>query len=241
MEDVRKRALDMERGRAADEAIDVIQNQISDRLGAINRFTPEVNKQYATLTAAFYATMAERLGTDVTTLFARHPLNIVGESVTGEGLTQALKDAPPRGWVHSTDGNDVINLWRGEDGAEAVFWTDGTGELGKNFTELSDYSLSISKSAIAHIKDRHTDEATELSRGQIPVTEKDITHIPEIVKSYDDLRFEDIEGTNNKRFAFAKKLTMGCLFISRIPVKNAMIFMAFHCGNIPQRLMYKKY
>lgn len=67
-----------------------VQAQVLDQLAAANRFTPDVNEAYATLTTAFYATQAQRLGITPEAMFAAHPVRIAAEGVTGSDTLDAV-------------------------------------------------------------------------------------------------------------------------------------------------------
>lgn len=66
----------------------VVHDKVLDQLNATGRFQPAVNNAYAALTRDFYSTMAERAGSTPAELYARFPLKITGEALTGEGLDQ---------------------------------------------------------------------------------------------------------------------------------------------------------
>ena len=167
----------------------------------------------ATLYARAVETLAGRLNMGIRDFDAAYGgLNVVGESLIDDGvLNQALASNPPRGWVHSENPQDAADLWNGTSNAHAVF-TEMTGSKTENaFPELHGYSYSIDRSAVKHIKNQHGNAQTEANRGQIAITEKDIQKIGDILRDYDDVAYEDIPGTNNRRFAFAKQFDDGLI------------------------------
>ena len=103
------------------------------------------------------------------------------------------------------------NLWNGTSKAQAAFLTDPHPKLENDFPELTGFSISFDRSAVHHIRNQHGNSATEIARGQIAILEEDVARIGDIVQDYDDVRFRDIPGTNNKRFVFVKSFDDGVL------------------------------
>ncbi|WP_016687796.1 hypothetical protein [Neisseria sicca] len=176
-----------------------------------------MNKTQAEANATLYVraieTLAGRLNMGIRDFDAAYGgLNVVGESLIDDGvLNQALASNPPHGWVHSENPQDAADLWNGTSNAHAIF-TEMTGSKTENaFPELHGYSYSIDRSAVKHIKNQHGNAQTEANRGQVAITEKDIQKIGDILRDYDDVAYEDIPGTNNRRFAFAKQFDDGLI------------------------------
>ena len=176
-----------------------------------------MNKTQAEANATLYARAVEplagRLNMGIRDFDAAYGgLNVVGESLIDDGvLNQALASNPPRGWVHSENPQDAADLWNGTSNAYTIF-TEMTGSKTENtFPELHGYSYSIDRSAVKHIKNQHGNAQTEANRGQVAITEKDIQKIGDILRDYDDVAYEDIPGTNNRRFAFAKQFDDGLI------------------------------
>ena len=71
--------------QAMQASSDAVSKTIFDQLQATGRFRQAVNEGYATWAAAFYTTMAGRLGLTPEQMHAKYPLRIVGE--TGQGVT----------------------------------------------------------------------------------------------------------------------------------------------------------
>jgi len=67
---------------------EVVQAKIAEQLHNANRFTREVNETNATGMAAFYSTMAARMGLTPEQLYERMPIRIQAEPVAGEALSQ---------------------------------------------------------------------------------------------------------------------------------------------------------
>lgn len=189
-----------------------VRQRIQAELDATGRFTPQANEAYAALTAAYYARRADMLGLTAEELYERRPLQVAAQGVLQESaLPQALAAQPPRGWQHSTSGEDAAKLWEGQLQAKAVFWTDLDGRIAQDAPELAGYSHSVDQSALNHIRKNHGDAASEAKRGQLAVTAKDIARIPEVVSQYDDFR-QGLQGNNGERqVAYAKQVEDGVL------------------------------
>jgi hypothetical protein len=68
---------------------DAVYQRVLGDLSAANRFTPDVNAAYATLTRDFFTVLADRLGIDPQEAFNRYPLRVTGAPVVGPGLDQS--------------------------------------------------------------------------------------------------------------------------------------------------------
>lgn len=201
---------------AFSQSATTVKENILGQLKQLGVHSDAVNDGYATAFAAYYATRAKQLGETPEAFAARRPLKWQAQRPDGSGVVaneypQALAAQPPKGWVHSTTGQDAAAMWRGEQTAQAVFWTDLDGKLQTDAPELVGYSHSLGQSALNHIRNRHGDAQTETSRGQLPVTEADIAQIPEIVSNYDAIR-TDLRGHHGEPLvAFAKRTEDGVL------------------------------
>ena len=167
-----------------------------------------VNRKQAQAYAAYYVgsveNLAQRLGMSPEAFEERYGrLSVSGESLIEDGvLNQALASAPPKGWVHSTNPQDVIGLWDDTTSARAIFWTGIDNQVAVEAAEASDYSHSISADIVRHIKNRHGDDAD----GQLPVTAEDLVKIPEIIANYDEVRTNlQNPKTGGQRIAYAKR------------------------------------
>ena len=170
----------------------------------------------ATLYARAVETLAGRLNMGIRDFDAAYGgLNVVGESLIDDGvLNQALASNPPRGWVHSENPQDAINIWTtdGQEAAknEAVFWTlDNAADTG--IADTQGYSHSISRFAAHHIYKEHGNAKTEEERGQIAVTAEDLTRIPDMVTSPDKIvtGFQSEQGA--ERVAYLKRFDDGLM------------------------------
>ncbi|PIE45280.1 MAG: hypothetical protein CSA45_02750 [Gammaproteobacteria bacterium] len=74
--------------KEAEQPVNVVHDMVLEQLKTANRFTSDVNEQMAALTASFYDTMAQRLGTDAKTLYERHKLNIIHKTQSDTALNQ---------------------------------------------------------------------------------------------------------------------------------------------------------
>ena len=167
-----------------------------------------VNRKQAQAYAAYYVgsveNLAQRLGMSPEAFEERYGrLAVSGESLVEDGvLNQALASAPPKGWVHSTNPQDVIGLWDDTTSARAIFWTGIDNQVAIEAAEASDYSHSISADVVRHIKNRHGNDAD----GQLPVTAEDLVRIPEIITNYDEVRTNlQNPKTGGQRIAYAKR------------------------------------
>lgn len=204
---------------------EVVKAQLLADLNTLGRFTPAKNEADATLFASYYAVRAAQMGTTPEELFARRPVRFNAEKV-GAGETavfaQALASQPPKGWKHSVDGADAAALWEGQDGTEAVFWTDLKGKLEQDAPAVAGYSHSVNRSTVTHIRKQHGDATTEAERGQLPVTAGDLARIPEIVTGYDAIRTDLQSDGGAPEVAFSKRVDDGVLvYLARVSNKRS--------------------
>ena len=98
-----------------DEQTKAIQQEIAAQLNKAGRFSPSVNHAYSQLPAAFFDTMAQRLGGMPAQLFQEYAPNIVAEGLTGHPM---LSQDERGGFVpreFTQDGKAVIGLFKGAD------------------------------------------------------------------------------------------------------------------------------
>jgi hypothetical protein len=69
-----------------------VKQQVLQQLNSANRFTPNVNERYADLHAAFYSTLADRLGVSPNTLYERYPIRIVNKAMSDSHFAQRYDD-----------------------------------------------------------------------------------------------------------------------------------------------------
>ena len=195
------------------QAFDALKAQFKGELLDTGRMDAKGADDAASLWASHVQAYAGRLNLSHEAFMERYGrLNVVGDSLTREGVfSQALASAPPKGWVHTETDIEFRNLWNGTSKAQAAFLTDPHPKLENDFPELTGFSLSFDRSAVHHIRNQHGNSATEMARGQIAISEEDVARIGDIVQDYDDVRFRDIPGTNNKRFVFVKSFDDGVL------------------------------
>ena len=179
-----------------------VEQEIAGQLEQVGQFDRKANQGYAALVGSYVATQAQRLGISIPEMWQAHKLNIVGDIGNAPALNQALASAPPKGWVHSTNPQDVIGLWDDTTSARAIFWTGIDNQVAVEAAEASDYSHSISADVVRHIKNRHGNDAD----GQLPVTAEDLVKIPEIIANYDEVRTNlQNPKTGGQRIAYAKR------------------------------------
>jgi hypothetical protein len=88
------------------QSADAVEADLFAQLTAANRFTKDVNSQYAALTATFYRVQATRLGVTPQELYARYPLKIQAQSVDGARVMDQGTSA--RGQISFAD--DITKL-----------------------------------------------------------------------------------------------------------------------------------
>ena len=186
------------------QAFDALKAQFKGELLDTGRMDARGADDAASLWASHVQAYAGRRNLSPEAFMERYGrLNVVGDSLTREGVfSQALASAPPKGWVHSTNPQDVIGLWDDTTSARAIFWTGIDNQVAVEAAEASDYSHSISADVVRHIKNRHGNDAD----GQLPVTAEDLVKIPEIIANYDEVRTNlQNPKTGGQRVAYAKR------------------------------------
>ena len=204
-EETAKRAhADAEAQLARQQEFDGLKARFKQELAATGRMNAQNADDAASVWASHIQAYAGRLNMTPDEFMGRYGrLNVVGESLTRDGaFSQALASAPPKGWVHSTNPQDVIGLWDDTTSARAIFWTGIGNQVAVEAAEASDYSHSISADVVRHIKNRHGNDAD----GQLPVTAEDLVKIPEIIANYDEVRTNlQNPKTGGQRVAYAKR------------------------------------
>jgi len=191
-------------------SINQVHEAVKAGLNAVGRHAETVNDQYAHLMSAYFATMAERLGVMPDALFKSSQLNFARFGAEQNGLGQILADAMPDG-MELGDGAKAAAMYRGDDKTKAILLGQAEGKLIDAAPSLSRYSHSISQDALTHIRNRHSDKKTEKSRGQLPVREKDIAAIPDIIASYDAIRLDLMSDLGRPVIAYSKATPDGVL------------------------------
>ena len=186
------------------QAFDALKAQFKGELLDTGRMDAKGADDAASLWASHVQAYAGRLNLSPEAFMERYGrLSVSGESLVEDGvLNQALASAPPKGWVHSTNPQDVIGLWDDTTSARAIFWTGIDNQVAVEAAEASDYSHSISADVVRHIKNRHGNDAD----GQLPVTAEDLVKIPEIIANHDEVRTNlQNPKTGGQRVAYAKR------------------------------------
>ena len=78
--------------QAMQDSSDRVRQGVLDQLNTVGRFRKDVNEAYATWTAAFYTTMAGRMGITPEEMQAKYPLRVVGQDGAGDVLRAAQTD-----------------------------------------------------------------------------------------------------------------------------------------------------
>lgn len=97
------------------EAQSAIEGDIYNQLQLVGRFSPSVNRTYATVTAQFYDTLAQRTGIPAAELAQRYPLSIRGPE---QGGASVLDQLAYHGTPHLFDEFKTDRIGTGE-GAQA--------------------------------------------------------------------------------------------------------------------------
>lgn len=100
---------------------EAVQTDLTTKLNATARFTPDVNEAYSSLMANFFATQASRLGVTPEALYQRYTPNIVAESTVG---------GPVLDQAHTTLA-EVQAAWDGANIKHSLSEKDGTIEVGR--------------------------------------------------------------------------------------------------------------
>lgn len=223
--------------KAAGDDKNAVMAEIQAQLSAAGRYTD--SEANAALAATGYHAQAQRMGMTAQELFKQRPLSIRGESLIDDGaFVQALKNSPPKRWVHAEDGQATADLWNGGQD-KAVFWTGIQSSIGNVLPEVAGYPHSLSKSAATHIRNEHGDPDTEKARGQIAVTENDIARIPEIIGSYDAVRTDLKTEDGAPMVAYGKRFDDGVVLYLAAASRKKKTCMQSLCGSIPQQPMYR--
>lgn len=204
-EEMAKRAhADAEAQLARQQEFDGLKARFKQELDATGRMNAQNADDAASVWASHVQAYAGRLNLSPEAFMERYGrLSVSGESLVEDGvLNQALVSAPPKGWVHSTNPQDVIGLWDDTTSARAIFWTGIDNQVAVEAADASDYSHSISADVVRHIKNRHGNDAD----GQLPVTAEDLVKIPEIIANHDEVRTNlQNPKTGGQRVAYAKR------------------------------------
>nr|DAS05755.1 MAG TPA: crystallin beta/gamma motif-containing protein [Caudoviricetes sp.] len=177
-----------ERAAAQQTEADAIRDDIAAQLTATGRMTADASTANAALPAAFYQTVAERLGISVREAYEKYKLKVVGEPLVG--LNQAMPDVTAlingakekirnfvQGWRNKQGGKPFVDYL--EVNEEAV------QEASQHGLDIAGYRHVISDEAVNHIISRHSDQKVETTRAQIALTDADLETIADVVSTPD--------------------------------------------------------
>ena len=184
-----------------------------NELNDLGHWSNPANEAYASHLANFFSVMASRAGMTPEEMHAQFPVNFASEMAQGS-YGQVLPNAMPEG-MEVGDADKLAAMYRKEDQAKSVL----LGQTNPRLTEdglkvnayLNTFSHSVDKSALNHIRKNHGDESTELNRGNLPITDEDISKIPDIIKDYDGVRFDLLSSYGKPVIAYVKKVSDGVL------------------------------
>lgn len=85
---------------------------------------------------------------------------------------------------------------------------------------LNEYNISLQSNAIRHILKNHSNEKIECSRGQVAIKIDDFKLIPEIILSFDLIKYVGLTEYQNSAFILQKKIGHFYYLVSYISNKN---------------------
>lgn len=98
--------------------------------------------------------------------------------------------------------------------------------------DLKGFNLSLQTHNLKHILKKHGNPITEITRGQINVTNYDFSLIPSIISDFDYMEITHNNEHNNKSLKFTKT-------INNITY-NLVVYISFKNYNIEIKTMYKQ-
>ena len=84
-----------------------------------------------------------------------------------------------------------------------------SNEAKKAGFNIEGYEHDIDVSGVKHAFNEHGNAAKEAQQGQIAVTDNDIKKIPDIIKSYDSVKFGEKDRSGMDLIVYSKKMTDG--------------------------------
>jgi hypothetical protein len=120
LDEIKAAQANAETDAATKADVESVRTEILDQLQKANRFTAQVNERYADLHAAFYSTMASRLGLSVSALYERYPVRIQN-AVMRDSKDVLDQQAPPA--------IAEIKDFAGKKGVELEVDDEGTGTI----------------------------------------------------------------------------------------------------------------
>jgi hypothetical protein len=100
---------------AVRQSSEAVRAQLESELNAAGRFTPDVNRAYASLLASFYSTQAQRLGVTPEALLQRYGLRVSAQSVAGAQALNQERDTTAPMAADDVAGQDSAARQPGDD------------------------------------------------------------------------------------------------------------------------------
>lgn len=177
-----------ERAAAQQTEADAIRDDFAAQITATGRMTRDAALQNAALPAAFYQTVAERLGISVSEAYEKYKLKVVGEPLVG--LNQAMPDVAALISGAKEKIRNFVQGWRNKQGGKPFVDylevnEEAVQEAGQHGLDIAGYQHVIDTDAVKHIIARHSDPKIEATRGQHVITDTDLETIAEVVSSPD--------------------------------------------------------
>lgn len=166
--------------------IDEVKQVFVQQLDATGRYDSKANDVNATLVANFFGAQAARFGMTPMDLYKAYEYKVQAAGQAGEGYSQALLSAPPKGMVVG-NGETASQIFNKVGDTRAVLFDNVTDKVALEIPDLAGFSHSFALSAVDHIIKNHGNVKTEKQRGQIAITSADTSRIPDIVSNYDSV------------------------------------------------------
>jgi phage gp29-like protein len=119
---------------------------------------------------------------------SKHPRNPAGSETGGRFAgAEDLAAFHDESIKPGADNKHAVKRYRDIDETEAASIQAGTRTEGNEGINVRGYTHAVDNYALRHIHIEHGDPATELPRGQLPVTREDIARLPEITAKADKI------------------------------------------------------
>lgn len=154
--------------RVSEESVKTL---IKDQLNAAGHTSPDVNEAYSTMASAYYTVRAAQLGITPEEMFARNPLTISGESVTGNAFNQSDIGQALGERINSDFAGAVQEYSNlpGTDGGR-ILNTDEARELSPEYRQDRTRSNDVHESASKFVKDLYAQKlAQPVAEGREPL------------------------------------------------------------------------
>lgn len=200
------------RQEAADATGELIYRDVARQLEAAGVRDADQTSAFARLMQQVMVTQAKNASMGPHAFYRQFgPRIMAGAREGGDGqFAQILPDFLPSN-MEIGDGARAAAIYRGDDSAQAILFGQAGPKLASDAPRYANFSHSIDRSGINHIKKKHGSSATETPRGQIAITDSDIARIPDIVSSYDGLRTDLLDSYGRPTVAYAKAFDDGVL------------------------------